>query len=177
MRWVDAYFPFTDPSLELEVYFKDDWVEVLRSGVIQPRVLKNAGLEGRRGWAFRIGLERLVMARFSIPDIRLFWSQDPRFHDQFEQGKVVTFKEISKYPMCYKDIFFWEPDGFHENDFCARVRDVAGDLAEKVTCIDRFTHPKTQRNSSCFRIEYRSMERSLTNEEVAAGESQRADGR
>ena len=78
----------------------------------------------------------------------------------------MTFKEFSKYPMCYKDVSFWEPDGFHENDFCARVRDVAGDLAEKVTCIDRFTHPKTQRNSSCFRIEYRSMERSLTNEEV-----------
>ena len=68
--------------------------------------------------------------------------------------------------MCYRDVSFWEPDRFHENVFCARVRGVAGDLAEKVTCIDRFTHPKTQRNSSCFRIEYRSMERFLTNEEV-----------
>ena len=48
MRWIDAYFSFTDPSLELEVYFKDDWLEVLGSGVIQPRVLKNAGLEGLR---------------------------------------------------------------------------------------------------------------------------------
>ena len=78
----------------------------------------------------------------------------------------MTFKEFSKYSLRYKDVSFWEPDAFHENDFCARLRDVAGDLAEKVTCIDRFMHPKTQRNSSCFRTEYRSMERSLTNEEV-----------
>ena len=72
MRGADAYFPLADPSLELEVYPKDDWVEVLGSGVIQLRVLKNAGLEGRRGRAPGTGLERLAMALFSVPDIRLF---------------------------------------------------------------------------------------------------------
>ena len=96
----------------------------------------------------------------------MFWSQDPGLHEQFEQGKVVTLKEISKYSLRYKDFSFWEPDGFHKNDFCARLRDVAGNLAEKVTRIDRFTHPKTQQNSSCVRIEYRSMERSLASEEA-----------
>lgn len=59
---------------------------------------------------------------FGIPDIRLFWTEDPRFHKQFE-GAVAgrhetfpTFKEYSKYPECYKDVSFWLPeDGFHEN--------------------------------------------------------------
>ncbi|GAB5371769.1 hypothetical protein AAMO2058_001608200 [Amorphochlora amoebiformis] len=165
-RWVNAYFPFTEPSLELEVLFRDEWLEVLGCGVIQKKILEDVGMGERNGWAFGIGLERLAMALFSIPDIRLFWSDDPRFLEQFSDGKIVTFKEFSKYPVCYKDISFWEPKGFHENDFCAAVRDCAGDLVEKVECIDRFKHPKTGNQSSCFRISYRSMERSLKNKEI-----------
>jgi len=165
-RWVDAYFPFTDPSLELEVYFQGDWLEVLGCGQIQSKILEDTGNGHLKGWAFGIGLERLAMALFQIPDIRLFWSEDTRFLEQFSENKIIKFKEFSKYPLCYKDISFWEPAGFHENDLCAYVRDNAGDLAEKVTLIDRFTHPKTGKTSSCFRIEYRSMERSLTNTEV-----------
>ena len=61
---------------------------------------------------------------------------------------------------------FWVPEGFNENDFMQVVRDLAGDLAETVECIDEFTHPKTKRESKCFRINYRHMDRNLTNEEV-----------
>lgn len=43
MRWVKAYFPFTDPSLELEIYFKDEWVEMLGCGVIHRNLMKNWG--------------------------------------------------------------------------------------------------------------------------------------
>ncbi len=94
---------------------------------------------------------------FDIPDIRLFWSQDPRFISQFKEGKIVKFKPFSKYPACYKDISFWCPPNFHENDFSQIVRDVCGDLAEQVSCIDTFH--KKDRMSKCFRIQYRSMER------------------
>lgn len=166
MRWVDAYFPFTDPSFELEIYFGGEWLEVLGCGVIQQEIIENSGRGSQPGWAFGLGLERLAMVLFGIPDIRLFWTADPRFHKQFESGKIVTFIPYSKFPPCYKDISFWTPPAFHPNDLHELVRNVAGDLAEKVELIDSFVHPKTERLSNCFRISYRSMDRSLTNEEV-----------
>ena len=166
MRWVDAYFPFTDPSLELEILFEGRWLEVLGCGVIQKKILTNAGLLNCIGWAFGMGVERLAMAVHDIPDIRLFWSQDPRFLIQFQEPGHVKFKPYSRHPGCYKDIAFWVTGAYHDNDLCAVVREVAQDLCESVTLVDAFTHPKTGKSSRCYRILYRSMERSLTNEEV-----------
>jgi phenylalanyl-tRNA synthetase alpha chain len=166
IRWVDAYFPFTHPSLEMEVRFRDDWLELLGCGVIQKNILANCGREGENGWAFGIGLERIAMTLFSIPDIRLFWSQDPRFINQFASGEVIQFQPYSKFPPCPKDISFWIPELYNSNDFYALVRDIAGDLVENVELVDEFTHPKTNRQSHCYRIIYRSMDRSLLNSEV-----------
>lgn len=59
-------------------------MEVLGCGLVHDGVLKNADLNDREGWAFGLGLERLAMILFDIPDIRLFWSTDPRFLSQFE---------------------------------------------------------------------------------------------
>ncbi|CAN0512454.1 unnamed protein product, partial [Ectocarpus sp. 8 AP-2014] len=133
MRWVDAYFPFTTPSAELEILFRGKWMEVLGCGVIHDEVMDNAGRTGEIGWAFGLGLERLAMVLFSIPDIRLFWSEDPRFSSQFEAKTLTTFQPYSKYPPCYKDVTFWLPeDNFHNNDLFEVVRDVAGDLVEEV---------------------------------------------
>ena len=64
MRWVDAYFPFTDPSLELEIKWEGDWLEVLGSGVYRDQVLVNAGRGDCFGWAFGLGLERWAMKLF-----------------------------------------------------------------------------------------------------------------
>ena len=174
MRWVDAYFPFTEPSYELEIWWGGDWLEVLGCGVMHKAVLGAAGQDHLEGWAFGLGLERLAMVLFGIPDIRLFWTQDPRFHEQFQPGRITTFQPYSKYPACFKDVAFWLPEDrpFHENDLHELVRGVAGDLAESATCIDTFTHPKTGRTSHCFRINYRSMDRSLTNQEVDALQEQ-----
>lgn len=167
-RWADDYFPFTEPSFELEIFYNGDWLEVLGCGVIHTDVLKNVELGHRHGWAFGLGLERLAMILFSIPDIRLFWTDDERFSKQFRNlnGKVITFKPYSKYPPCYKDIAFWTPEDYEENDFYELTREVAGELVELVEVIDEFTHPKTNRRSLCYRITYRSMDRSLTDEEI-----------
>ncbi|CAM9567630.1 unnamed protein product [Chrysoparadoxa australica] len=166
MRWVDAYFPFTEPSAELEILFGGEWLEVLGCGVIHQGVLDNAGRSHQIGWAFGLGLERLAMVLFSVPDIRLFWSQDPRFLSQFQVRELVTFKPYSRYPPCHKDVTFWIPDGFHENDLCEAARELAGDLIEEISLRDTFTNPKTERVSCCYRITYRSMDRSLTDKEV-----------
>jgi phenylalanyl-tRNA synthetase alpha chain len=125
MRWREDYFPFTEPSFELEVLFQEQWLEVLGCGVVHPEVLQAAGLrpEEVEGWAFGLGLERLAMVLFGIPDIRLFWSSDERFVKQFRTGQLSRFVPYSKYPLCYKDVSFWLPQEesagrptYHENE-------------------------------------------------------------
>lgn len=189
VRWIPAFFPFTSPSYEVEVWFRGKWLEILGCGVVQQKTLDKAGVPDRLGWAFGLGLERIAMVLYSIPDIRLFWTQDPRFLGQFasttsnkvsaaggqpsnggqaQKPKLLTFKPYSKYPPCYKDVSFWLPQerNFHENDLFEIVRDRVGDLVEDVVKIDDFVHPKSKKQSMCFRINYRSMDRSLENEEV-----------
>ncbi|KIK57821.1 hypothetical protein GYMLUDRAFT_749557 [Collybiopsis luxurians FD-317 M1] len=164
VRWIEAYFPFTSPSFEVEVFYGGRWLEILGSGVVLQSTLDKANVQGKIGWAFGLGLERIAMVLFSIPDIRLFWSQDERFLSQFKSGEITTFKPYSKFPACFKDLSFWNPEGsapLHDNDFCDVVRDVAGDLVEDVKLIDSFVHPKTNRSSSCYRINYRSMDRQV----------------
>ncbi|CAI0604608.1 unnamed protein product [Linum tenue] len=166
MRWIDAYFPFTNPSFELEIYFQEKWMEVLGCGVTEQEILRNNGQLDSVAWAFGLGLERLAMVLFDIPDIRLFWTTDERFTSQFTKGKMgIKFKPFSKFPPCYKDMSFWINESFTENNLCEVVRGVAGDLAEEVQLIDNFTNKKGM-TSHCYRIAYRSMERSLTDEEI-----------
>ncbi|KAF5944648.1 hypothetical protein HYC85_018725 [Camellia sinensis] len=166
MRWIDTYFPFTDPSFELEIYFQEKWLEVLGCGVTEQEILKRSGKTNNVAWAFGLGLERLAMVLFDIPDIRLFWSSDERFTSQFSKGQLgVKFKPFSKFPPCYKDMSFWINDYFTENNLCEIVRGVAGDLVEEVQLIDNFTNKKGM-TSHCYRIAYRSMERSLTDDEI-----------
>ena len=106
------------------------------------------------------------MILFGIPDIRLFWSTDPRFLSQFSENQITTFKPYSKYPSCFKDVSFWLPEaGLHENDFCDLVRDAAGDLVEDVkmvgnlcfsrsypltlVIVDRFLHSSQDKSQKC----------------------------
>lgn len=167
-RWVDAYFPFTEPSAELEIFYQGEWLEVLGCGVMEKEILRTAGKGDKEAWAFGLGLERLAMVLFKIPDIRLFWTEDKRFTSQFKAGQITPFKSYSKYPPCYKDVAFWISDSFTENNLCELVRGVGGDLIEEVKLIDEFANKKTGKTSHCYRIAYRSMDRSLEDTEINA---------
>ncbi|KAI7849820.1 phenylalanyl-tRNA synthetase [Circinella umbellata] len=137
VRWIDAYFPFTSPSWEVEIKYKGEWLEVLGCGVVRQELMDQAGLHDKIGHAFGLGLERLAMVLFGIPDIRLFWSQDERFIQQFTPGQIQKFQPFSKFPPCIKDISFWLPNkSWEENDFCELVRDVAGDIVENVELVN-----------------------------------------
>ena len=181
VRWVEAYFPFTSPSWELEVFWQGDWLEIVGCGIVKQELPINAGVPDKVGWAFGVGLERVAMLLFGIPDIRLFWSQDRRFLEQFSSNQPFKqFIPFSKHPGCHKDVAFWlrstsssagggsrsNSQDFHENDIMEIVRNVAGDSVEDVKLVDEFSHPVTSRKSLCYRINYRSLERTLRNEEA-----------
>jgi phenylalanyl-tRNA synthetase alpha chain len=173
MRWVDAYFPFTHPSYELEVFYNDKWLEVLGCGIMEQQLLESAGAGDKVGWAFGLGLERLAMVLYEIPDIRLFWTKDTGFLNQFKDAKpedTVKFKPVSVHPQLYMDISFWLPEGITVDEMKANamdlIRSVGGDLVEQVSIIDEFFHKKKGCHSQCYRIVYRCNDKALTKDEV-----------
>ncbi|MGY6172341.1 phenylalanine--tRNA ligase subunit alpha [Candidatus Mycoplasma pogonae] len=79
-----SYFPFTEPSLEVDVFYKGKTIEVLGSGMLHPKVLEMAGYDnGMNGFAAGIGIERIAMIKYGINDIREFYKNDLRFLKQF----------------------------------------------------------------------------------------------
>ena len=90
VRFRPSYFPFTEPSAEIDIAFgsgplKGRWLEVSGSGQVHPAVIRNMGLDPEKhiGFAFGSGLERLTMLRYGINDLRLFYEGDLRFLKQF----------------------------------------------------------------------------------------------
>jgi phenylalanyl-tRNA synthetase alpha chain len=85
VRFRPSFFPFTEPSAEIDMKLKGRWLEISGSGQVHPTVVKNFGLDPERyiGFAFGSGLERLTMLRHGIEDLRLFFDGDLRFLAQF----------------------------------------------------------------------------------------------
>jgi len=90
MRFRPSYFPFTEPSAEVDIRWQRDdggtrWLEVLGCGMVHPNVLKNCGIDPERytGFAFGMGVERLAMLRYGVTDLRAFFENDVRFLKQF----------------------------------------------------------------------------------------------
>jgi phenylalanyl-tRNA synthetase alpha chain len=85
LRFRPSFFPFTEPSAEIDMKLKGRWLEISGSGQVHPAVVKNFGLDPERyiGFAFGSGLERLTMLRYGIEDLRLFFDGDLRFLEQF----------------------------------------------------------------------------------------------
>jgi phenylalanyl-tRNA synthetase alpha chain len=85
LRFRPSYFPFTEPSAEVDVSWGEGWLEVLGCGMVHPRVLEHVGVDSERytGYAFGMGVERLAMLRYGVDDLRLFFDNDLRFLKQF----------------------------------------------------------------------------------------------
>ncbi|PIR84961.1 hypothetical protein COU15_03350 [Candidatus Kaiserbacteria bacterium CG10_big_fil_rev_8_21_14_0_10_45_20] len=178
IRFNEDSFPYTDPSLEVEVNVKGtaaegpargEWLEILGGGMPKKSVLKKMGLEGYTGWAFGFGVERIAIASMALPDIRLLWSDDERIKKQLKLGNV--FEEVSKYPPVVRDISFVVSKTFVPNDYFDLVRDIAGDLVEEIELLDTYENAEkfgADNMSFAYRIVYRSIERTLTGEEVDA---------
>jgi phenylalanyl-tRNA synthetase alpha chain len=90
LRFRPSYFPFTEPSAEVDIAFssgprKGKWLEVAGCGQVHPQVVRNFGLDPERwiGFAFGMGLDRLTMLRYEVSDLRLFFEGDLRFLSQF----------------------------------------------------------------------------------------------
>ena len=169
-EYEEVYFPFTVDSLEVSVSLPDEngkirQLEILGAGTVHPDIMADLGLPGKKAWAFGLGIERLAMVMFNIPDIRLFWSNDKRFLDQFAPNKITKFVPYSKYESCYKDISFFTSPKFSYNDFCSIVRDEdQNNLIESIALIDEFQNKG--RTSQCYRITYRSMDTTLKNSDI-----------
>ena len=85
IRLRSGYFPFTEPSVELDVSWGDGWMEILGAGMVDPNVLEQVGYDSTKvtGFAFGMGIERIAMLRYGIPDIRMLFDNDVRFLSQF----------------------------------------------------------------------------------------------
>jgi len=84
VRFRPSFFPFTEPSAEIDMKLKGRWLEISGAGQVHPAVVRNFGLDPERhiGFAFGSGLERLTMLRYGIDDLRLFFDGDMRFLEQ-----------------------------------------------------------------------------------------------
>ena len=97
IRLRPSYFPFTEPSAEVDIYWglksESDyritkgtgWLEILGCGMVDPNVLENCGIDSEKysGYAFGMGVERIAMLKFGVKDLRLFFENDIRFLKQF----------------------------------------------------------------------------------------------
>ena len=106
VRFRSSYFPFTEPSMEVDIGWNrktgelgagGDWLEILGSGMVHPRVLANCGIDPRewQGFAFGMGVERVTMLKHGIPDLRPFYESDIRWlrHYGFNPLAPVTLHE------------------------------------------------------------------------------------
>jgi len=91
LRFRPSYFPFTEPSAEIDVRFEHGplagrWLEVSGAGQVHPQVVRNMGLDPERciGFAFGSGIDRLAMLRYGLGDLRVFFENDLRFLSQFQ---------------------------------------------------------------------------------------------
>lgn len=166
------YFPFTNPSFEIEVFYSNKWLEILGCGIIQPEILSNSNKANKKGIAWGLGLERLAMVLFDIPDIRYFWMEDTKFLEQFKSGEIKKFVRFSPLESISKDISIFVKSSDMDlntntwtkaNEFYEEIRGLSDDWIGEIKQIDSFYNKKKIAQSYCFRLVYSAKDYKITN--------------
>lgn len=182
MMVYEAKHPYTVDGIEVYAQVDGREIEVFEAGLSHPEVLRKAGInpEEYSGLALGMGIERLIMARKNLPDIRLIRSTDPRIVSQMLD--MEKFKTVSSQPAITRDMSYCVGKNDTEEDICEAIRNVFGDksdLLEQVEVKERISfkalHPsakeklgaKEDQDNVLIRITLRHPEKTLTKEEAA----------
>jgi phenylalanyl-tRNA synthetase alpha chain len=144
-RWrtVPARHPYTEQGRQVDVRIGDEWVELAECGLAAPHVLATAGLDPRRwrGLALGMGLDRAVMLRKGVPDIRLLRATDPRIAEQMLD--LSPWRPVSMLPAVRRDLSIVAPAGVDAELLGDRARGALGpdaELLESLTLLARTPH-------------------------------------
>ena len=178
-RWEPRTHPYTLQGRQVDIRNADAWVEVWECGLAHPEVLSSAGLDGWSGLALGMGLDRLLMLRKGIPDIRLLRSADPRVAGQMLD--LAPYRPVSSLPAVTRDLSVAVSVDDDVEQLGDRIRNALGgrvDILEAVTILSETGHAElppsarerlgmdeTQKNV-LIRLDLRPIERTLTDAEA-----------
>lgn len=168
-RWNNYYVQFGRPAYEMEVLYEGEWLEIVAGSILKQEIVDRAGATNKIAWSCGFGLDRIAMALYGIPDIRLMRSNNTKFTSQFasmEKDSGILFKPYSACPTFFKELILQLPrdadTAAFEYDFYELVRIAAENAVQKVELSDKF-----QRNHR-YRITYKSWDKVMNQEEVNA---------
>ena len=178
----EADHPYTVDGIEVYAKVDGQEIEVFEAGLIHPDVMKGAGIDQElySGLALGMGVERLIMARKNLPDIRLIRSTDPRIISQMTNLDV--FKQVSNQPAMKRDMSYCIDQGYTEEDICEDIKKAFGeeaDLLEEVKILSRTSYDSLQpiakqrlgakpnQDNVLVRIILRHPDKTLTKQEAA----------
>ena len=178
----EAVHPYTVDGIEVYAKVDGKEIEVFEAGLAHPQVLANCGIDPEiySGLALGMGVERLIMARKNLPDIRLIRSTDPRVIKQMTN--MEPFKNVSDQPAITRDMSYMVGKNDTEEDICEDIRNVFGDqsdMLEEVKILERTSyenlHPNARerlgasenQDNVLVRIILRHPDKTLTKQEAA----------
>lgn len=178
----EAKHPYTVDGIEVYAKVDGKEIEVFEAGLIHPTVMRNSGIDPDiySGLALGMGVERLIMARKNLPDIRLIRSTDPRIVSQMTN--LETFKQVSNQPAMNRDMSYCVDKNDTEEDICENIRKVFGenaDLLEEVKILSRTNYDslepiakqrlgaKPNQDNVLIRVTLRHPDKTLTKQESA----------
>lgn len=183
MKVLEANHPYTVDGIEVYAVIGDQEIEVFEAGLAHPDVLRNAGIDPEQysGLALGMGIERLIMARKQLPDIRLIRSTNPKVIEQMSDMK--PYKEVSNQPANKRDLSYCQPLGLTEEDISENIRVAFGEnapLIEEIVIVSRTSHEDLHEKAAerlgshpdlenvLVRVVLRHPDRSITKAEAGA---------